>query len=131
MSLISFEQAFEQWQDMVNEFNIDQTDNCMMSESWTNSTDGLCKDGEFNGLMYHHCPAWDDGCGYDGEDTFDFLCEALNLHPIEVAEDIELLREWLDDESTLAPIWVTAYIKGNRTNVQIYRDLLEVFDDLV
>ena len=122
MSLVSFEQAYEQWQDMVNEFGIDKTNDCMMSESWNDYTDSLCKDGEFNDLMYHYCPAWDETM-QDGEDAFNYLCDCLGLDPEVVARDIEELREYLDD-SEPAPVWIG---KNSRKDLS---DLLDVYDEL-
>ena len=126
MSLISFEQAYEQWQDMVNEFGIDKTDDCMMSESWNDYTDGLCKEGDFNDLMYHHCPAWDETM-QDGEDAFNYLCDCLGLDPETVARDIEELRAYLDD-SEPAPQWVLDFESSLPTGS--LSDLLDVYDEL-
>ena len=123
MRLISFEQAYSQWMDLVNECGIHQDDGPMMSESWIDYTDSLCKDGAFNDLMYHHCPAWDDGYDYDEEDTFNFLCDCLNLDPEIVARDIEDLRACIED-SLAAPEWI-----GNNSRKDL-SDLLDIYDEL-
>lgn len=123
MSLISFEQAYSQWMELVEEFDINQDDEPMMAESWNNYTDGLCKDGNFNDLMYYHCPAWDEDM-QDGEDTFNFLCDCLGFDPAVVAQDIEELREFLDESESTLPTWAIG------KDVKVLSDLLDVYDDL-
>ena len=72
MTYISISQAFEQWQEFAASIPAD--DGPMLSESWNNYTDSLCKDGELSALQYHYCPAYDDSKPGGGS-TYDHLAE--------------------------------------------------------
>ena len=58
MDLISISQAFEQWQELAATIPADDVP--MLSESWNNYTDSLCKGGDLSALQYHYAPAYDD-----------------------------------------------------------------------
>lgn len=72
MNLISLSQAFEQWRELAADIPAD--DGPMLSESWNNYTDSLCKDGELSDLQYHYAPAYDDPMPGNGS-TYDHLAD--------------------------------------------------------
>lgn len=55
---ITISQAFEQFKELAADIPID--DVVMLSEEWSNYTDGLTKDGELTALQYQHAPSYDD-----------------------------------------------------------------------
>ena len=114
---------FANWKDMVNEFNLDKDDVCLMSESWNDYTDSACKDGEINDLQYHHCPAWDDMTFFSKNDDFDFICDELDIDPSNFARDSEDIRAALDDGEPMPEEY-----KGYPAKT--ISDLLEIYDEL-
>lgn len=77
---ITIAKAFTQWQELAAE--LPQDDEVMLSESWNNYTDSLCKDGELTALQYHYCPGYGDSAdipGADFEAECAFLLEAMGV----------------------------------------------------
>jgi hypothetical protein len=70
-------EAHNQWRELAADLPKD--DIPMMSESWNNYTDALCKDGELTNLQYQHCPAWDDAMPEDDDAERDYLLDALGV----------------------------------------------------
>lgn len=54
-------------------------DEIAMSEAWNDFTDMLCKDGDMTDLQYHYCPAVDDNCDMDDEETLEFILEQMGF----------------------------------------------------
>lgn len=83
MNLISLSQAFEQWRELSADIPAD--DGPMLSESWNNYTDSLCKGGELSALQYHYAPAYDapmpgNGSTYDAlEGDRAFILDAMDV----------------------------------------------------
>lgn len=75
MRHISIAAAFEQWAEVFKPA-IPAGDGPAHAESWNDFTDSLCKDGSFNNLQYHHCPAWDDEMP---DDDAEFLLDRLGV----------------------------------------------------
>lgn len=76
---MTYEQAFDGWKadimpEVIKQYGSD--DYPALSESWNDYTDGLCKDGKFNDLQYHYCPAWDDEMP---DDDRAFILDAMGV----------------------------------------------------
>lgn len=74
-NLISYASAFAAFEADIKPLIIKQygsDDIVALREGWNDYTDMLTKDGQFNALMYHHCPAVDDDMA-DDSDMADFL----------------------------------------------------------
>jgi hypothetical protein len=82
-NFISLSQAFAQWQELAA--GIPKDDAPMLSESWNDYTDSLCKDGQLCALQYHYAPSYDDsmpgeGSRYDAlSDDREFILDAMGL----------------------------------------------------
>ena len=83
MSYISLSQAFANWKELAAD--IPKDDDSMLSESWNDYTDSLCKGGELCALQYHYAPAYDDdmpgeGSRYDElSDDRAFILDAMGV----------------------------------------------------
>lgn len=80
-SLISYATAYASFQSeivplIVARYGAD--DAVAHSEEWNNYTDSLTRDGEFNALMYHYCPA-DDDTMPDASDVGEFLLDSMGV----------------------------------------------------
>jgi hypothetical protein len=75
MRHLTIADAFQQWGDVFRPV-IPAGDGPAHAESWNDFTDSLCKDGSFNDLQYHHCPAWDDEMP---DDDAEFLLERMGV----------------------------------------------------
>lgn len=83
MSFLTFSEAFDQWEQDIKPLVIERygkDDEPALSESWNDYTDMLCKDGQFTGLHYKYCPAWDDKMP---NDDVEFILEKLNISGFE------------------------------------------------
>jgi hypothetical protein len=58
---------------------IPSDDEIMLREEWNNYTDMLCKEGDMTDLQYHHCPAYDENCDMNDEETLDFILESMGF----------------------------------------------------
>lgn len=61
--MYTYVQAFEAWKEDIRPAVVAQYgagDLPALNESWSDYTDGLCKDGELSALQYHYCPSWDE-----------------------------------------------------------------------
>jgi hypothetical protein len=71
---ITIAQAFAQFKELT--IDADHSDVVMMSEDWSNYTDGLTKDGELTSLQYQHAPSYDDPMP---DDDREFILEAMGV----------------------------------------------------
>ena len=62
---ISLSAAFADWRENIAQ-NIPSDDVPMLSGSWNDYTDSLCKDSQLSALQYHYAPAYDDSMPGDG-----------------------------------------------------------------
>jgi hypothetical protein len=67
-------QAFAQFKELAAD--LPQDDIVMLSEEWSNYTDGLTKDGELTSLQYQHCPAYGETMP---DNDVEFILDAMNV----------------------------------------------------
>ncbi|MFY0633667.1 MAG: hypothetical protein JXQ91_07640 [Vannielia sp.] len=75
---MTIQEAFRVWQETFQP-EIPEDDGPMLSESWNNYTDSLCKDGELTDLQYHHCPAYDDPMPDDEDEEREYLLDQMGV----------------------------------------------------
>lgn len=64
-NLISLEQAHADWKELAAD--LPQDDRVVLSESWNDYTDSLCKNGQLNELQYNYAPAYDEEMPNEGD----------------------------------------------------------------
>lgn len=77
--MMSYKEAYEEWAveiklDVVSEFG--EHDYAALAESWAAYTDTLTKQGKFNQLLYHYCPAHDSVMP---DDDMEYILGRLNV----------------------------------------------------
>jgi len=74
-----------------------QDDHIALNEAWNDYTDAECKDGQINGLVYHHCPSvGSDEWPGDTEEMIDFLMRENGIS-VEITEVSERPAGFFDD----------------------------------
>src|SRR5690554_5424482 len=86
--MMTYKEAFEQWSNEIKPGIIEvygENDYPALSESWSDYTDMLTKQGDFNQIMYHYCPAHDDDMP---DDDIEYLLECMDVdvHVVPVNE---------------------------------------------
>lgn len=84
---MTLQEAFEAWTSEIRPMVVEQygeDDSCALSESWSDYTDGLCKDGQLGDLQYHFCPAGDDSMP---DDDREFILESMGVSMIATSLD--------------------------------------------
>lgn len=109
---ITISQAFAQWQELASD--LPQDDDVMLSESWNDYTDSLCKDGDLTGLQYHYCPGYGDSADIPGDDFEEecaFLLEAMGVNFS--AKQIDKRTDGLMQDS--ATHWEVTFSRAGQT----------------
>lgn len=147
MALTSYEEAHRAWKEMVRHFELPTDDEPMMAESWNDYTDGLCKDGSFNGLQYHHCPSDDDtmpcndfehvleGLGWSiGEHThIEGKGGDVYAYPLKIKEGLEFTVYLASPEAVLTDV-AAAFLAMAENEIAeniLGRDVFNDLDELV
>ena len=71
---VTIAQAYEQFKELAAD--LPQDDIVMLSEEWSNYTDGLTKDGQLTDLQYQHCPGYDEDM--PGDDL-EYILDAMGV----------------------------------------------------